>query len=100
MIYSVMIDPKAEASYIAIDQQSPLNAQRLGVRIYDGVNTLATFPHRCSLAPENEFSVHEVRVLNVSDCLLLYVVNDETRVVRVVAFRHGRQLPITDVDTT
>lgn len=103
MTYTPFVDQVAETAidayirYLAIDQQAPEAASKMLGLIWEAVNSLETFPHRCPLAPENEFSTRTIRVIRVKSVLLLFSVNDEKSRVDVVGFRHGRQLPITDL---
>ncbi len=50
-------------------------------------------PHRCPYAPENDFENLGLRVLVVDRCLFIYTIDEELKVVRVLKFRHGSQLP-------
>ncbi len=98
--YRVVLAPAAldaltaYVDYIAVDQQSPLVAERWLQKAWSKVLTLRAFPHRCALAPENAKSRHEVRALRVDRCLFLYRVDETARTVRVLAFRHGSQMPL------
>ncbi len=100
MKFEILVDSRAEdaiaihLAYIAIDQNAPQVASQVAQRIYDSVQTLSAFPHRCPIAPESEFSQHVIRMLIVDRCLVLYVIDDERSTVNVVGFRHGRQLPV------
>lgn len=83
----------AYVDYIAVDKQSPLNAERWLKKAWKALQTLQEFPHRCPPAPENDQFDYTVRMRIVDNCLFLYRVDEENRVVRVFAFRHGSQLP-------
>jgi toxin ParE1/3/4 len=102
MRYRVIVTSEALASveelldYIAIDQQSPLTAQRWWRKAYAAVMTLEKMPHRCPYAPENAHRDYTIRMLIVDRCMFIYTVDDEARVVRVIGFRHGSQLPQSD----
>jgi len=97
--YHLIVSPAAfEAldsfvDYIAVDQQSPLNAERWLRKALSALRTLKTFPHRCPPAPENDQYKHTVRMLIVDRCLFVYRIDEEARAVRVLDFRHGSQLP-------
>jgi len=56
-------------------------------------------PRRCPLAPENEFSDYELRMLIVDHCLFIFNIDDAHRTVRVVKFRHSAQL-LGSIDET
>ncbi|MGL4514000.1 MAG: type II toxin-antitoxin system RelE/ParE family toxin [Lacipirellulaceae bacterium] len=103
MNYRVVIADGALASverfldYIAIEQGMPLTASRWWEKALARVETLRTMPRRCPLAPENEWSKSELRMLIVDRCLFIFNVDDHDRVVDVVKFRHGAQLPGPDL---
>ena len=58
--------------------------------------SLSRLPHRCPYAPENGQRGYPVRVLRVDRCLFSYTVDEAAKTVRVIAFRHGSQLPSGD----
>jgi plasmid stabilization system protein ParE len=97
--YRVIISDDALAGvvafldYIADTKQMPLTADRWWAKALAKVETLRTMPRRCPLAPENEFSRYELRMLIVDRCLFIFQIDEETRTVRIVKFRHGSQLP-------
>jgi plasmid stabilization system protein ParE len=99
MTYRVIIADEALAAverfldYIGVEQGMPLTASRWWEKALARVETLRTMPRRCPLAPENELSAHELRMLIVDRCLFVFHVDDVDRVVYVVKFRHGAQLP-------
>jgi len=80
--------------FIAVTQQMPLAAARWWEKALARVETLRFMPQRCPLAPENHFSNHELRMLIVDPCLFIFNIDDATRIVRVVKFRHAAQLPV------
>lgn len=98
MTYSVEITDsaleaiRAEARYIAVDCQSPLNASRWLQRVLRAVEGLERMPRRYGLAAEDAFKPYEVRRVLVGDCLILFTVEDKTRKVWVIGFRHGTRL--------
>jgi len=99
MSYRVLITAPARAKileqgrYIAVDRQAPLNAARWLERVFDAADTLADFPRRCALAPENDFRDYEIRRLLVGDYFLLFTIVEEDQTVWVIGFRHGSRLP-------
>lgn len=103
MTYHVIVDSEAEtaieayARYLAIDQQVPQAAANMLERIWDVIDSLEAFPHRCPLALENDVSPLEIRMLRIKSVLLLYTVDEDNRQVSVLAFRHGRQEPIDNL---
>lgn len=99
MNYRVEVTPDAldairqHVRHIAVELRAPLNAERWLQRVWDAVDSLERFPRRCSLAPDNEQVTYEVRMQTVGDYLLLFTVDDETKTVWVLGFRHGSRLP-------
>ena len=99
MSYRVLITPSARAQileqgrYIGVDRQAPLNAARWLERVFDAADTLAEFPRRCKLAPENDFRDYEIRRLLIGDYFLLFTIVEEDQTVWVIGFRHGSRLP-------
>ncbi len=81
----------AYVDYIAIENQSPLNAERWFLKTWAKLETLKIFLHRCPPAPENDQLDFTVRMLIVDSCLFTYTVDDLNKAVRVFGFRHGRQ---------
>ena len=79
--------------YLAIDQQSTVIAERWLKKSWTALQTLKRFPQRCPPAPENNLYPYTVRMLVVDRCLFLFRVDDKTKTVRVLAFRHASQRP-------
>lgn len=106
MIYAVTIVDGAKAAidnyvlYLAVEKQVPQAAAKMLERIGYAINSLERWPRRCSKAPENEFRDYEIRMILVDPCVVLFTINDETKVVTIIAFRHGRQRAIEDLPST
>lgn len=49
----------AQAQYIAVESQAPLNAERWLERIWDAVDSLEQFPHRAAKAEEDAYAKYE-----------------------------------------
>jgi len=81
----------AYIDYIAVEKQSPQNAERWLQKAWAALPTLKTFPHRCPPAPENDQFDFTVRMRIVDNCLFIYTVDEENKAVRVFGFRHGSQ---------
>ena len=102
MNYRVIITSEALAGverfldFIAIYQQSPLFAERWWRKALAAIERLDHFPHRCPLAPENDFRDYAIRMLIVDRCLFLFTVDERMKTVRVIGLRHGSQLPRPD----
>ena len=82
----------AQARYIAVDAQAPLNAVRWLEGIWDAARSLERFPRRAPLAEEDAYVEYEVRQLVVGNYLLLFTVDDAARTVSVLSLRHARRL--------
>ena len=70
------------------------------LRLEDSIASLATFPERCPLAPENARFPFEVRQLLYGRkphvYRILFTVDGET--VYVLHIRHGRRKPLRNLD--
>ena len=103
MIYRVEFAPRADddvdnyVGYIEGQSKDPVVAERVFNRLMNAAASLDVFPRRCPIAPEDEITDYEVRALIVGSFLLLFNVDDDARLVKIVAARHGRQLPLTDL---
>src|SRR5438093_12442982 len=67
MSYRVIIQPNAEAeldaAYLYRYTRAPQSAARWFAGIVEAINSLAEFPERCPLAPENGHFPEEIRQL-------------------------------------
>jgi toxin ParE1/3/4 len=103
MIYRVEVSGNAKAAireyvhFIAVERKAPISAERWLAKVWDAIDSLEYFPHRCQFAPENELTPYEVRMRRVGDYLLLFTINEATNTVHIISFRHGRKLPLTDL---
>ncbi len=97
MIYRIIVSKEvfqlldSYVDYIAVEKQSPVNAERWFQKAWSRIQTLKTFPHRCPPAPEDSQFNFMVRMLIVDRCLFTYMVDEEHKVVRVFGFRHSGQ---------
>lgn len=93
MTYNIVIPPtiqgkiREQALYIAEDK--PSAALKWYDDIYDGIYSLADFPNRCPLAPENAHFFFELRHLIVGNYRILFRVDGDT--VAVLDFKEGHQ---------
>ena len=97
MIYRVIIQPNAEAeleaAYLYRYERAPQEAARWFAGFVEAINSLAQFPTRCPLAPENGHFAEEIRQLldgtrrNVFR--ILFTIRGDT--VQVLHIRHGAQ---------
>lgn len=99
MRYRLILSPEAfdeldhYIEYLAVDQTSPQSATMWLDKAFNALRTLTFFPNRCPPAPESRHSRHTIRMLIVDRGLFLYRVDEATKTVRVLRFRHGRQEP-------
>lgn len=100
MNYQVAITPRAQSDLLGIvewiSQNSPENAENWLNRLLDAIDSLATFPARCAVAPENEFHQHQVRHLLFGEYRILFSIT-ESRVL-VLHVRHGARQPLVDMN--
>jgi hypothetical protein len=82
----------AAARYIAVDAQSPANAQTWLERVWDAVESLERSPRRAPRAEEDAYVDYEVRHVVVGSHLLLFTIDDARRTVWIVGLRHGHRL--------
>jgi len=91
--YKIVILPDAEqnleTSYLYIKEDSPKNTLNWYQEIYTKIQTLASLPLRCPLAPENHYFEEEVRHLIVKNYRILFTVNND--IVYILHARHGYQ---------
>jgi plasmid stabilization system protein ParE len=79
--------------FIAVKRKAPLSAERWLETINRAIDSLASFPTRCPLAPEDRLVSYEVRSRIVGDYLILSNVDEAAKKVYVIGFRHGRRRP-------
>jgi len=99
--YEVIVTPEAETAIISafnyIDEHAPLNAERWLRKLYSCIASLENFPHRYALARECQFFEGELRQLVFKSHRIVFRIEEEQDIVRVVHFVHGRQLAIGEV---
>jgi hypothetical protein len=84
---------EAQARYLAIDCQSPLNASRWLEQVWDVIDGLEQMPNRHNPAPEDAFKSYEVRRALLGDYMILFTIDEDEGKVWVIGFRHGQRLP-------
>jgi plasmid stabilization system protein ParE len=84
----------AQAEYIAREAGSPQNADAFLERVLGAIDELETMPRRFGVALEASVTGVEVRAVRLDGYLLLFIVDDAQRRVRIIAARHGRQRPL------
>ncbi len=93
---SALASISAQARYIAVEAQMPVNAQRWLERVWKAVDSLEQWPRRAAKAAEDAYVEYEVRQLVVGSHLLLFTIDDDRRKVWIVGLRHGHRLPRPD----
>ena len=97
MNYQVITEPRAEAdiheAFRWIAEDSPKNALRWQQGLEAAIDSLETFPERCSLAPENEVFHYEIRQLLCGNYRILFTI--QARVVHILHARHGARRHLT-----
>ena len=94
MTYRVRITPTAlvdaEEFYLWILENSPVNAAKWFNGLFGAIDTLASMPRRCPVAPETEIVGQEIRCfLYRKKYRILYGVEEE--IVRIFHIRHTTQ---------
>lgn len=101
MTYRVVTSQRAEAdarrAYLYLADQAPEAARRWYRGLRQAIESLATFPLRCAVAPEDPYFPEEIRHLLYGErrgtYRILFTVREQTVV--VLAIRHGAQQPLT-----
>lgn len=90
--YRVLVTPIAEASIIDafgyIETHSPLDAARWLQELHHAVATLERHPERCPPAPESRYFPDRLRHLLFRSHRIVFRIEDEATVVRVLYVRH------------
>ncbi len=100
MKFTVTVQPIAQGfiddqvCYIAVENAEPQNAAAWLARVNDAIASLEFMPTRCSVAPENSYTTETIYMLPVDSHLLLFSVDEDVRMVKIVGFRRGSQLPV------
>jgi len=98
--YQVEIAPRARRNlrdaFRWIARRSPQRAEVWLDGALDLIETLADFPRRCPLAPEDGDSDVEIRQLMYGDYRILFTVDDQ--IVTVFHVRHGARRPLPPDD--
>jgi len=87
---------RAQARYIALDCQAPLNATRWLEKIWDIIDGLEHLPHRYGLAAENAYRSYEIRRALLGDYHILFTIYERDQKVWVIGLRHRSRLPRPD----
>lgn len=84
---------REHARYIAVHERLPERAAKWLNKVFDAAEALAVRPRRYGYAAEHGSRPYEVRRVNVGGCQLRFTIADKQRIVYVIGFRHGHQLP-------
>jgi plasmid stabilization system protein ParE len=102
MAFEVVTTPDAEHDATEIldwlmDQHAGATGLRWFLRLDEAIKSLAEFPRRCTLAPEDNLFSFEVRELLYGQKPHVYRIlfTVEENIVYVLHIRHGRRLPLT-----
>lgn len=95
--FQVVLQPEAiegmESAYHFIEAQSPNAADKWLTGLIEAVESLASFPNRCPVAPENDVFEREIRQLLYGRrnriYRILFTIDADT--VHVLHIRHGSQ---------
>jgi len=98
MLYEVLFTPTAQsqaldaAEYIAL--HSPANALKWYKGVERAIESLSHFPNRCGIAPETEFLGQTLRHYIYKSHRIIFRVEDDAKIVRILYVRHGAMEPI------
>src|SRR5436309_13182653 len=100
MKYRIILQPEAaeqaEQAYLYIARQAPRNAVRWYERLLDAIDSLADFPQRCSLAPEDQYFDEEIRHFVFGNYRILFTIHHDA--VRILHVRHAARRAIGQPD--
>ena len=100
--YSVIFDPQARlealeaADYVA--QDDPERAAKWFSGLKKGISSLARMPTRCALALESKFSDIEIRHYIHGSHRVLFRIEEDARIVRILHVRHASRRTIGEPD--
>jgi len=98
--YRIVLQPAAyegmEAAYNYIEQESLTKAQQWANGLMDSINSLQTYPERCSLAPEDEYFPQQIRQLLYRSTSgvyrILFTVSEDAVVVLYIRYSAQRMV--------
>ncbi|MCC7474674.1 MAG: type II toxin-antitoxin system RelE/ParE family toxin [Pirellulales bacterium] len=71
-------------------------AERWADLVYAAIEELQIMPRRFALAEEDNYRDYNIHRLLIGKYLALYTIDEKTKTVKVIGFRHGSRLPKTD----
>ena len=95
--YLIVVQPEAEIDignivhYIAVELENPPAAYRIGVAIYDAIESLDIMPERYKIWPSEPWRSRNIHSLPVKNFNILYHVNKHTMTVSILRVFYGRQ---------
>jgi plasmid stabilization system protein ParE len=96
--YEVIVTPQAEAQIVNafqyIYEDSKENAANWLRALYAEIAALETMPRRCSVARENEYFEDTLRQLVFKSHRIIFRVEEDASIVRILYVLHGRQRTI------
>lgn len=78
-------------AFYHIQERSPQNARNWLKKLYDQLDTLETMPERFGVIQENDAFDVELREMLHFSHRVIFTVDHDRQVVRIVAVRHGAQ---------
>ena len=93
MAYLVELSARAEQDLKHIAQRISAGESAAVTRWFDGldkaISTLERFPRRCPITPESKKTKQGLRHLLYSSMRIIYEIDEERELVRVIAVRHS-----------
>jgi plasmid stabilization system protein ParE len=100
--YRVFFDPEARDEALAAAEYIAARAPMAALRWYKGIeraiDSLRTLPNRCAVAPESEFLGVELRHDIYKSHRIIFRVDENARMVRVLHVRHGARRAIGEAE--
>lgn len=101
MAYHVDLSQRAQrdfgTAYDYIAAEAPQAAIDFRYGLQERVDSLKTFPQRCSIAPEDQHRDETIRQTFYKSYRVMFIIRDET--VYVVHIRHGARREMTAEET-
>jgi plasmid stabilization system protein ParE len=99
--YRVIFAPEALQEAVAAAEYIAASAPATAAVWYEGleqaVQYLGSFPRRCPIAPESQFVGYELRHFVYKSHRIIFRIEEEAHIVRVVHIRHARQRSIGEM---
>jgi plasmid stabilization system protein ParE len=96
--YEVLFTPTAQSQALAAAEYIALRSPRNAVKWYKGIeraiDSLSILPNRCGAAPESQFLGQQLRHYIYKSHRIIFRVEEETKIVRILYVRHGAMEPL------